>query len=634
MSNSLFCCPPKSTAAAARREAMYRLHRPILRTLFDAEGRAKGDERTNGGLGNSRVRFWHSYAALSSDDPQDVRLGNAILRHTLYLPGYDFGMTGLLHAFVRWRDRFEPDVLNLTEDCIARSGTPQMTECPGFVGMNDNFPAMATMVAALCGEHNANPAPVAWAAGALRGFAAQLDACDTNAEFNSPTYSSITLACMAELVNFVAHEEIRELALRIEQQLWLDLCSRFHMPTGIQGGPSSRSYMTDSCGHLTSMCAAYAVAFPDVQFSISPENHAYGKEPRWVRHHGSAAYVAAAMAWRAVIDYHPPSACREILTRRTLPATVAGKAFCAFRWIPDDWRFGPGGQEPHRFRKFLPVAFAPTWLTTYLAEDFTLSSASGALACGTGSQQDSFLLAYRRRRPTEGEHVQPEDTRTAFARYAYNDRLPPSDEDGDLFADEGLKSGIQDGGSAVVLYRPGDFEIKDITSMRLSIVLPMPCSRPEAVWLGDTRLERWEAESETAVPVWIEDGRMRIVFRPLALTRYHSAGASVRVREHGPLLLVDFLNYEGPPRSLNFHRQAVHFVQNGFICEAASIDEDTDFDAFRKRMNAHELSDAIDDHGVRHVHYRRGDIDLAIAYDPSRSDAIPPAWIGGRRRIT
>ena len=48
------------------------------------------------------------------------------------------------------------------------------------------------------------------------------------------------------------------------------------------------------------------------------------------------------------------------------------------------------------------------------------------------------------------------------------------------------------------------------------------------------------------------------------------------MREIGQFLHLDFINYEGPARTLNFHQKSVLYVQNGFVCEVASCDDDTD----------------------------------------------------------
>lgn len=616
-----------------RREGLYAQHRELLCNIFDGDGRFVGlPEASLPGHAvrekatNSRVTAWHSFAAFAGNT-NDVRLGNAILRNTDFDPGYDFFMAALMQLWVRHRDLFEDDIRQKSEDCIAATGPGQMAS-PGYVGMNDNFAAMAVIVLVLAGEATNRPELVQDGINKMKVLVDRLDTHGTIAEFNSPTYTGISLCCLADIVNFAENAEARKLALRIEQQVWYDMCARFHPGTSQMGGPSSRSYMNGSCGYMHNGRALFHIAFGEDVAFLSPRRYTYSDDTRMVIHHNDPSFTAANGAWVAAPDYHPTDECAQMMVSRRYPFEVIGTASCAFTWMPDDWRHGVDGRPEDHFRKFTPYRFAPALLTTYHTEDYSLGTSSGAHACGSGSQHDAFFLSYRRSRPVAGEQLGVEDVRTAFTRYIFNDRQPSTQAS--LLHDEGRKTCVQKNNVAIVLYRPGVEVLKDITSMRVAVVLPLHCSEPDEVVLGDQVLKNFSGESTDPLPVFVRDGITCFAFRPLELTNFGRASA-VTVKRVEKFLVISFFNYSGSARSLNFPYQAPLFVQNGFVCEVSTIDEAGGFDAFRERVAKAVIEDTIDD-GIRTASYRRDGVDLKIAYDPTDESVVTPAWIDGSPR--
>lgn len=174
---------------------------------------------------------------------------------------------------------------------------------------------------------------------------------------------------------------------------------------------------------------------------------------------------------------------------------------------------------------------------------------------------------------------------------------------------------------------------QQMTSMRLCLVLPLHCSEIDNIWLGDALMIDTMLESDHHVPVWIEDGQVRICILPTAMTRYHNGKPVMRLRKQGQFMLIDLINYQGPPRSLPFQKHALANTRNGFVCEMVSIDSDADMDAFRARISAGKLTDHWQGE-MRHVHYVRDHVDLRIEQDPYQWETIPPAWIAGQSRIT
>ena len=621
------------TAQAQRRDRLFQLHREWAGRIFEPDGSYRlTSDRWNPRLPDERrgvdprVSAWHAFAFFAGG-PADVRLANAILRRTGFSPGYDFFMCALIQLWKRHRDVFEPDILERTETCLRTCG-PEQISGSGFVGLNDNFPAMSTLILVLAGEHTGRGELVRLGVERMRELVGRLDRDGTISEFNSPTYLGLTLACMADLANYAKDAEARRLALRIEQQVWFDVCARFHPGTSQMGGPTSRSYTSDSCGQMHNTRYTLAVAFGNDLVFINHERYAYVDDPRLFQHHDDPMFNAANGTWVAAAEFHVPDACGKMMTARAYPFEVNGTTSCAFAWQPDDWRVTESGREDKRFRPLVVHRYAPALLTTYHTEDYSVASSSGAHACGDGAQHDAFFVTYRRRRPEAEQKLALDDMRTIYARYVFNEGQPSSIEG--LLHDQGRKTCVQQGPVALVLYRPGIGVLSNITSMRLALMLPAFFNEPDEVWMGDRRLDSMEGESPAPAPVFVRDGMTWLAFRPLVLTDY-GRKVAVRVRRVDRFLTISFYNYEGSPRALNFPYQAPLFTQNGFAFEIATERDGISFEAFRRCVSGARIDDVFKD-CLRRVRYQREGVDLQIHYDPTNEGVVPAAWIDGRPR--
>ncbi len=617
-----------------RRQELYARHRTLLRQIFTADGQYLGDPAA--ALApemkprpcDPRVLTYHCFPAMAGGQA-DIELANGILRHADFLPEYDFFVSALLLLYARHRDKFAPDILLRARACLETAGPTQL-DGPGFVGMNDNFPAMEVLCLILLGELTARPELLQNGIAKLRQLVARLDEYGTIAEYGSPSYTPITLCCLAEIVNFAGAAEARALALRVEQQIWYDLCARFHPGTSQYGGPSSRSYTNGSCGHMHNGRFLMHVVFgPEIQ-ALSPLRYAYGRDPRLVIHHNDRGFVIAGGAFIAAPEYHPPEAGAALLAKRPYPFQIIATAACASIWCPDEWRHTKNDPEPRPFRKFETYQYGQTLLTTFQTPEYCLGSASGIPACGTGSQQEAFFLSYRRRSIQSTAELGIEDVRTVFRRYVFEEKQPATAAL--LLPDEGVKTCLQHEGTVLVLERPANIPPSGITSMRTVIILPVHCNLPDEVVLGTRSLAGFEGEEKEAKTVFVRDGLTFLAFRPLELTNY-GRPAAVRVRRVENFLTISFYNYEGPPRSLNFPVQAALFTRNGFVMEVASAQKAGSFAAFQEQVNQALLRDEVEQ-GVRTVSYSRPDLLLELKYDPAADDRIPPAWINGKARAT
>ena len=72
-------------------------------------------------------------------------------------------------------------------------------------------------------------------------------------EFNSPTYTPISILHMAYIVELIDDCEARRIALKIERKIWNEVLSMHHPELGLSCGPFSRAYRVDIIGQLSAM---------------------------------------------------------------------------------------------------------------------------------------------------------------------------------------------------------------------------------------------------------------------------------------------------------------------------------------------------------------------------------------------
>ncbi len=620
---------------AGRRLELFARHREWTRQIFREDGSYVVDSprwrppSPNERMGDDcRVRTFHAFAFYEGS-ADDIRLADAILDKAKFSHRYDFFVCALAQLLCRHSGRMEASVLARAEECLRACG-PEQLDGAEFVGMNDNFPAMSTLILILAGERTGRAHLARAGVERLRNFSQRLDRDGAIAEFNSPTYTPITLGCMADIATYALDGEARSLALRVERQIWFDVCARFHLGSCQMGGPSSRSYTVDSCGHIHNMSyPLYTVFGPDIVF-INPLDYAYGDDPRVVRHHGDPMFTASNGIWCAAPEFHIPEECGRVMTSRPDGFEVQSIASNAYLLLPDEWRVTPEGRSLDRFRRFQTLRYSPMLLTTFHTPDWSLGTASCSISSTSRphSQRDSFFVTYRRRKPADGERLRLEDTRTVYARYVCGDAEP--DTGRDLLGDQGQKTCVQKEGRAIVAYRPHEDMPREFSALRLLIAIPELFVPVDEIFLGDRLLEDAGGEAAGPEPVFVRDGNIFMAFHPLTLTDY-GRSVAVRVARRRRFLTISLYNYEGPVRKLNFHREATLFTQNGFAFEIATAAETT-FDKFRAAAAAAVVEDEFDKAGVRRVCFESGKGSLRIDCATLDDGGIPRAWINGKPR--
>lgn len=542
-----------------RRQNFYRIYREETAESFSPSGQWIGP----GGEPGFREKAWHCIPLLDGTE-KDKTTAAGILSNTEFGPCHFTPMT-FLQIVNRHRDDLPAAVTGRMEEYIAASLDRASADRIHFTMYNDNFASMA-MVVCLLGGHLAGRQDVLKRGQEmLRELDDLLKRCGTLMEYDSPTYTGISLHALSEIVNYPPNLEVKEAALTLEQKMWAEVCARFHAETSRLAGPYSRAYWIDTVGHPHLMNAFMYGTFGDRIF-INPSAYHFPPRSGVVGHASWAALVWPNSAWIICSDTHCPdryarylfskpypviteSLCEGLPSRITGHDRVEGKDYVS----PIEW---PGYTGPNY---------------TYQTADYAMGTAYSQFH--DGGLSESFYVTYRKQETA----ASLEDTGVVFARYLVNDRLPDrinhyniyGDASPEGYRDEGRKFGIQEGPWSMMAYKPKHFEL-NAASLKLSLILPFHFGFTPEVWINGKRTDSLPAVSEEPATVVIRDGVFTAGFRPLTLTN-HGREEAVRVERNGDYLYISFYNYKGPERE--FQREELIHTSNGFVAHTGRSGE-------------------------------------------------------------
>lgn len=194
-----------------------------------------------------------------------------------------------------------------------------------FHGHNDNMPSKATLGMILGGKYFSDVGAVEHGIWNLRQLAELLSRRGLISEYNSPTYTSLTLVNLTEMAEHAKNETARELAALCLERIWAEVLEHFHAPTGMLGGPYSRAYQLDSTGHLSTMNLLLWTVMGD-RLIPKPIEELRRENVRLVHHHGEHAHAVGLLSWVASAELRPPEYLMAWLESRKYPFTLKATA--------------------------------------------------------------------------------------------------------------------------------------------------------------------------------------------------------------------------------------------------------------------------------------------------------------------
>lgn len=489
-----------------------------------------------------------------------------------------------------------------------------------FSMYNDNFAAMAVFTLLTAGERFNDKSVFSAGVRKLEQLQKVFLRCGTIMEYGSPTYTPITTHVLAETVNYVQEPAANEMARNCEERMWTELALRYHPPTSQLAGPYSRAYLIDSVGHVHLLHAMLYIVYGDQVF-INPKENLFPPDERQIIHIGTDTLMWPNTIWVASATYHCPKHLSEVLMNKSYPFEASMTAECL-----------PGSEYLYKQADELEYGAHTGPNVTYMTKDYALGTAHSQFFDGAIS--DSFHLVYRK----TGEARQQSQIGTVFSRYMFNERLlgESNSYNGqthgpEMLRDEGRKFALHHQNCALIVYKPKPFEASNVTSMKLSILLPMHYSKPENIWIGSEKLDGSTGESEEPASVFIQDGPVAMAFRPLSTTDLGRKSA-VKVKPNGAFLEISFYNYEGPKRS--FDKNQVLLALAGFAVHVKQVNETAGIQSFMNEVNGASLSDKLTSQlngATRWIAYETKDTSLEFAYSP-RSEGVLYASVNGMPR--
>ncbi|MBR3692741.1 MAG: hypothetical protein IKL89_08625 [Clostridia bacterium] len=573
----------------------------------------------------SREILWGAVAMLGSDNAEAAKRAVLIMEHmTDPSTGYhgvrgSFDMHAAINILLRHREKLSDTVVDMIYDGIRDMMRKVVSPDVNYSGINDNFPSMDCFSALVGGPLVGDTAAFEKGKYMLSELRAMLTRRGFLSEYNSPTYTSISLHAMADIAELCEDGEMRELALQCEERIWADLILHYHPGISVLSGPYSRTYTVDCAGHEHAARNVLWAALGDELVPVNMMNTALtslsGEEGEIM--HNSNFHLQSNAVWQVSGDYHLPEYLVEALRARKFPFTFTGTTECRCRSDIDaaypDYVF-PGGNYP---------------VTTYMQPDYTLGCALRDFS--TGSQTNSFQITYRKKAPV----TRQADIGTVFTKYLIEKGVgcEPKQLDAHYIYDSGRKICLQKENSALVAYKPKHWADENVTRMALAIQLPAMYSAPEEVYIGGERVDTagegtlYTGELSDIV---IRDGNVWMGFRPLAVD-CAGEGAGIRVERDAKFLSLLLVNHDGAPIDLTVKEALC--CRNGFVAEIRSAEEIGGLAEMRALLAAWQIEDRasfLDTNSrERYISAGRGGVEFRLCWG-SISEDIKYATVDGK----
>lgn len=318
----------KVIGEGAARRTFVEAHARRLHEWFAHDGRFvyPGTEPT------TRERLWNAQTLLAHGGAREAALADAIIRNTP-IDANHFQPIIAVELLLRFDSALGDEARQHLKDTCKAHLINTLEVRFGNAEVN-NFSAMTTWYLAASAQaldgyrmdHPFAGIDAIYNAHRLRTIgrnamraltAAWSDRCLTR-EFNSPTYTPITLHALASIVSLIDDEEVARAAHRLEHQLWEETLAFYHPHLDTPCGPFSRAYRVDLLGQNSLMRLLMAA----LELSQDPPIETLlddGDDDVVFHHHGDIPFCWAQIAWVSTGTYHLPQGALAPLNEASLP---------------------------------------------------------------------------------------------------------------------------------------------------------------------------------------------------------------------------------------------------------------------------------------------------------------------------
>ncbi len=582
-------------------------------TAFEPTGRPR--RAVEGHAVDGRTALWWTFALLRQGQSAAA---SRLLRHVHNQPFDDhvfniFATNIAVLILVAHGDQLEADVhaklTSWTADGLRLDGGNRSPDYQ-FHGFNDNMPAKATMGLILGGERLGDARAADHGLWNLERLAGMLRRRGINSEYNSPTYTPLTLHALGAIAHYALNAEARELARRCEQRLWLDLAARFHPGLGALGGPWSRAYTVDMAGGLS--CTAMLLWFL-LGDQVRPSPMClFEPRPEVLLHHsGDRAFNIAQACWLAAGHYHPDERAVGLFLAKNYP----------FRTVATAEQGPVPGLLPARSVR----------IETVLHEHLAVGTATTPF-CG-GEQTASYHAMWNETGLAPG---------TLHGKFVVDDLMPATGTaanrasrlvEPDLLPHRAITFVVQADTTVLALSSPHrtlaaeDGKASGIRSLRELLIFGAHHRRHDGLWVDGKARHAWRGDIPPGAWITVRRGHFAASIRMLGYTvgpeaRAPAISAPLRLCENGSYQWLEAVFHEGDAR--RFSADELERICGGFIVEHAWLEAAEDELALR--FAARCAASCLEDYCwfERRVHFRSGneaETDIEIHWTPGAAAA-------------
>lgn len=585
-----------------RRKQLFAAYQKVASGWFNEKGEwvAPGRSLVAEGIGGLREIYWHALGMLDSNNQEDIER----IMPVLEIPQTyrcSFAPFAALQILKKYDEKLSEEAKANLKEYITWNLPKSATRDFQFHGYNDNMPAMKSFVLIVAGEMLNEEKWIDEGMANLCQLRTLFMRRGFLNEFNSPTYTSISLMALSEIANYARNKAAVDLAEAAGERIFADIVFHWHKETSGLAGPFSRAYNLDSVGHCGGANKFMWLLLGDEVF-INPLRYFFTEEHKNVvlHHKCHLPFLQVSAVWHAstnylvypeLIDYLRTSRYPRVV-RGTVESGSASPGKTELNKKDGSYKFIRYGNFSHPFMHYSA--------TSKLTKRLTMGTSTGYM--GTGTQSEVFFLRYGLTEKPSGV----EDIRTVYVRYLINDasNYVNYHENGetfrvtdDLVDNQGSGFAFQHDDTAMMCCKPIPFATTDpVSSLRLRLFLYAKHNQPETVEVGDGN-------------IIIKDHGINIIFKPIVnsdgIEDITNAG-KIEINRDGDWICVDLFNYDGPARE--FTEDEIQHFSNGFVCEISEKNFDEEI------IHARPLDTYYFEQ--RRIAYNRKGLKLATAYDP------------------
>ena len=561
-----------------------------------------------------REQIWFSIGFFEDGRAEALRKANIILRYANYDTDCHFSPSQLLFMLAKYRKYLDADVIEKMEQLIKNRIDYYLEDENDFVGVNDNFPCLAVFTLIMGAKMFDRDDLFKKGVENLNNMKKMLIRRGFPSEYNSPTYSGVQLWGVAALAELTDNEEVRRLALDIEERIMVTQLAVFDLELCSAAGPYSRAYTVDAALHTYQSRIIMHGLIGD-KLKVNLLNTAFltaDGETGEIYHCGYSEFAQISACFLLSTIYH----CREelvtdLVLNKKLPMIIRGDSE---HISSADYHLGEN-ELPYEYQA------AENSLYTYMNKGYSMGTSLREFHNGT--QTHSFFIGYKK-----GDMVEKQaDIGSVYARYSVNGMKP--DVWANSFDDMGRKLAMQDKTTSLTLYKPKICFKDGVESLALMLIFPTMYKAVEEIWIDGRKIEKSE-KIKNASTVLISDGSLYMAFYPLVLSNYGSEYA-MEICFDKDYTTISFYNYQGKKR--NFEAREFLEIGNGFGCQIAGKAE-MSFEEFKVKAADIEITDRnrSNMHSrftvSRITSFKTGDTELECEYSPV-SEGIRYAAVNG-----